>query len=245
MPQNTSAPGRIVVGVDTSDNATRAALWAAREAEARGLALHVVHALNLPAVSAMPLEPPEYAAKQHAYATALLDTVIGKVRDQYPETAVTVEVSELSAPQTLVTLSRNARLVVTGTRGHGGFAGLLLGSVSLKLAAHSHCPAVVVRGEEPGEPLNEVVLGIEPGEHEAPIRYAFDAAFAYGAALRVVRAWQPEPMREEESMWSTSKATTAPRTAGMTEESEAVQIQIAPSRSAKLTGVTAGRAWRV
>jgi nucleotide-binding universal stress UspA family protein len=193
MPQNTSAPGRIVVGVDTSDNATRAALWAAREAEARGLALHVVHALNLPAVSATPLEPPEYAAKQHAYATALLDTVIGEVRDQYPETAVTGEVSELSAPQTLVTLSRDARLVVTGTRGHGGFAGLLLGSVSLKLAAHSHCPAVVVRGEEPGEPLNEVVLGVEPAEHEAPIRYAFNAAVAYGAALRVVRAWQPEP----------------------------------------------------
>ena len=191
MPQNTSAPGRIVVGVDTSDNATRAALWAAREAEVRGLALHVVHALNLPAVSAMPLEPPEYAARQHKYATELIDTVIGKIKDQHPEIVVTGEVSELSAPQTMVTLSRDARLVVTGTRGHGGFAGLLLGSVSLKLAVHSHCPAVVVRGEEPGEPLNEVVLGVEPDEQEAPIRYAFDAAVDYGAALRVVRAWQP------------------------------------------------------
>lgn len=191
MPQNTPASGRIVVGVDTSDNATRAALWAAREAEVRGLALHVVHALNLPAVSAMPLEPPEYAAKQHAYASELLEAVIGKIRDQHPEIAVTGEVSELSAPQTLVTLSQDARLVVTGTRGHGGFAGLLLGSVSLKLAAHSHCPAVVVRGEEPGDPRDEVVLGVEPDEQEAPIRYAFDAAVHYGAALRVVRAWQP------------------------------------------------------
>jgi nucleotide-binding universal stress UspA family protein len=91
----------------------------------------------------------------------------------------------------MVTLSQDARLVVTGTRGHGGFAGLLLGSVSLKLAAHSRCPAVVVRGEEPGDPLNEVVLGVEPDEQEAPIRYAFDAAVDYGAVLRVVRAWQP------------------------------------------------------
>ena len=192
MPQNTSAPGRIVVGVDTSDNATRAALWAAREAEARGLALHVVHALNLPTVTSMPLEPPEFAAKQHEYAAALLETVIEKIRDQHPEITVTGEVSELSAPRTLVLLSQNAHLVATGTRGHGGFAGMLLGSVSLKLAAHSQCPAVVVRGEEPGEPLNEVVLGVEPDEQEAPIRYAFDAAVHYGAALRVVRAWQPD-----------------------------------------------------
>jgi hypothetical protein len=45
-------------------------------------------------------------------------------------------------------------LVVTGTRGHGGFAGLLLGSVSHALAANAHCPAVIVRGEDPGRPLH-------------------------------------------------------------------------------------------
>jgi nucleotide-binding universal stress UspA family protein len=187
--QDTSVLERVVVGVDTSDNAARAALWAAREAEVRGLGLHVVHALNLPAVSAMPLEPPEYAAKQHERAAALLAAVIEKVRDQHPEIAVTGEVSELSAPQTIVTLSQSARLVAVGARGHGGFAGLLLGSVSLKLAAHSHCPVVVVRGEESGDPLNEVVLGVGPGEQEAPIRFAFDAAVSYGAGVRVARVW--------------------------------------------------------
>jgi len=191
MTQNTSAPRRIVVGVDTSDNAARAAVWAVREAADRGLALHLVYALDLPGTAGMVLEPPEYGRKQHQAGAALLAAITGKVRELRPNVVVTSEVSELSPARTLVALSQDAELVVTGTRGHGGFAGMLLGSVSMKLAAHSHCPVIVVRGEQPNDPLDEIVLGVESGEHEAPIRFAFEAAVAHGAALRVVRAWNP------------------------------------------------------
>ena len=197
MTENTTTPDaraaeRIVVGVDFSENAARAADWAAREAADRGSALHLVHALDLPGALGELIEPPGYAKAGHEAGADLLAKIAGQLREKDPALTVTSEVSELSAARTLVELSRNARLVVTGTRGHGGFAGMLLGSVSLKVAAHAHCPAVVVRGEQAGEPLNEIVLGIEPDQAEAPIRFAFEAAAEFGAKLTVVRAWQTQ-----------------------------------------------------
>jgi nucleotide-binding universal stress UspA family protein len=83
--------------------------------------------------------------------------------------------------------------VVTGTRGHGGFTGMLLGSVSRRLAAHTHSPLVVVRGYQSEDVLDEVVLGVGPGQPAEAIRYAFDAAQRFGAVLHAVRAWSPRP----------------------------------------------------
>jgi nucleotide-binding universal stress UspA family protein len=100
----------------------------------------------------------------------------------------------MSPARALTELSGQAVLVVTGTRGHGGFAGMLVGSVSRKLAAHSRCPLVVVRGDRPTETLDEVVLGIEPEQDAAPIRYAFEAAARYGALLHAVRVWHPHSL---------------------------------------------------
>ena len=197
MTQNTEAPDgaaprRVVVGIDTSDNSARAAAWAAREAFGRGLPLHLVYATDLPGPIGMVIEPVGYAQSRRKEAQALLDRVADDLREQQPGLTVTTEVSELAAAQTLVALSEGADFVVTGTRGHGGFTGMLLGSVSLALAAHSHCPAVVVRGEEPAPALNEIVLGIGPAQQaEGPVRFAFASAAALGATIAAVRAWQP------------------------------------------------------
>jgi nucleotide-binding universal stress UspA family protein len=192
MTENTVNEGRVVVGVDTSDNAARAAAWAAREAADRGLKLVIVHALDLPIGAAAAIEPAGYAEAHRTHATALLDRVAAPLREQYPQLVIEAEVAEIDPARALVTLSSGSELVVTGTRGHGGFAGLLLGSVSLKCAAHALSPIVVVRGEEPGEARNEVVLGIEREQQEAPIRFAFATAARLGATVCPVRAWQPK-----------------------------------------------------
>lgn len=195
MTQSTVTPDgaspRIVVGVDPSDNAARAAAWAAREAADRGLPLHLVHAIDLPGSMGMVIEPPDFAASRARAGQKILDRVAADLAGRFPGLTVTTEVSELGPAETLVARSAGARLVVTGTRGHGGFAGMLLGSVSHALAAHAHCPAVVVRGEEPAEPLGEIVVGVEPGQAEAPVRFAFETAATVGASVTVVRAWWP------------------------------------------------------
>ena len=192
MTLNLSAPRRIVVGVDASDNALHAAIWAARQAAALGVPLIVVHALDLGATSIYSAAVGYTDARRDQGAT-LLGKVARTLREQVPAALVDTELFDPSAPQTLVALSNESDLIVTGTRGHGGFAGLLLGSVSLKLAAHAHGPVAVVRGDAPGESGNEIVLGVEPDEDEAPIRFAFATAAALGATLTVVRAWWPHP----------------------------------------------------
>jgi nucleotide-binding universal stress UspA family protein len=191
MTHNASAPRRIVVGVDSSDNAARAATWAAGEAAERALRLHLVHALNEPPSLVPLLDGPGYDKAQRATGQALLDRLSNRLREQYPDLAVETEISTLDPVETLVGLGNQAQFVVTGTRGHGGFAGLLLGSVSLKVAAHARCPTIVVRGGNTSEPLDEIVLGVEPGQAEAPIRFAFDTAAEVGATVSVVRAWAP------------------------------------------------------
>jgi nucleotide-binding universal stress UspA family protein len=191
-----TTPRRIVVGVDSSESAAHAAIWAAHEALSRNIPVHLVHAMDLPGAVGMTVEPVGYAQRRRSHANELLSTLADRLHAECPanggaQLRVTTEVSELSAPETLVERSRDAELVVTGTRGHGGFAGLLLGSVSLKLAAHAHCPAVIVRGEHDGELLNEIVLGVEPEQDPAPVEFAFAAAAELGASVRAIRAWEP------------------------------------------------------
>jgi nucleotide-binding universal stress UspA family protein len=187
----TNPARRVVAGVDFSDDAAHAAAWAAQAATDRGLALHLAYALDLPTGMGEILEPVEHAEKHRAAGQKLLADLRFSLEQRHQGLAVSTEISERGAAETLVLLSRGAELVVTGTRGHGGFAGMLLGSVSLKLAAHANCPAVVVRGETAAA-ANEIVLGIEPGQAEAPIRFAFKTAARLGAKVRAVRVWWPD-----------------------------------------------------
>jgi len=181
---------RVVVGVDPSANAARAAEWAAREATDRGATLHLVHAMNQPHGTSL-VDPASSVRTMHETAAGQLDQVAGSLRTRFPNLTITTEVSELGAAETLVTLSREAELVVTGTRGHGGFTGMLLGSVSHRTAAHAHCPVVVVREEASETARNEIVLGIEPDEDPAPIQFAFATAAQLGATVTAVRTWLP------------------------------------------------------
>jgi nucleotide-binding universal stress UspA family protein len=181
----------IVAGVDGSDSALHAALWAAREAERRGVPLTLQHAVNLPGAAVAPLEPDDFAERQQAAGGELVDAVIAQILELHPDLAVDAELSPLSPTQRLAELSADDVLVVTGTRGHGGFTGMLLGSVSRALAVHANGPLVVVRGPEPEKAGGAVVLGVGLDPAESAVEYAFAAARRYGTTLRVVRAWMP------------------------------------------------------
>lgn len=144
----TDSPPRIVVGVDGSPASLQALRWAVQAARGWHTALLVVNAWRPTAVDAWagygdypaPFDPRAEAEKT---ATAAVDTVCGPSR--HPGTVV--DAMEGPAARVLVDVSRDAVALVVGSRGRGGFTGLLLGSVSAHCAEHATCPVVVVHGD--------------------------------------------------------------------------------------------------
>lgn len=137
----------IVVGIDGSAGSRAALQFAADEASLRQTELRVVSAWRVPTGIYMP--PTYMDLDLDAFRQTTSDIAEREVVDVLgPERATTVGVviHEGSPAEVLIAESRRADLLVVGSRGHGGFAGLLLGSVSQHCVAHSHCPVVVVRG---------------------------------------------------------------------------------------------------
>lgn len=140
----------IVVGVDGSPSSVRALNWAADEAALRGAGLLLVHACAGPAPypvrSASGLELTMLVAKQlREEGEQVLDAAVRVVRARSSEVPVHRLLLEGSAATALLERARRADLLVVGSRGRGGFAGLLLGSVSQQCIQHAACPVVVVR----------------------------------------------------------------------------------------------------
>jgi nucleotide-binding universal stress UspA family protein len=143
----------VVVGVDYSDEAKAALRFALEEAKLRQAKLRVVHAWQYGYIGASGLEGSLAGLggdikELRAAAETGLDTTL---RESIPETN-TVEIErrvvEGRAAATLIGESREADLLVVGSRGHGGFAGLLLGSVSQQCAQHAACPVVIVHDND-------------------------------------------------------------------------------------------------
>jgi nucleotide-binding universal stress UspA family protein len=138
---------RIVVGVDGSDPARRALQWAVEEARLRGAAVEALYAWTYPYVGSIPVTPVVVDLERvEADARATLDEAVAQVAHD----GVTVEpvLVHAGAAQALVERGREADLLVVGSRGLGGFGGLLLGSVSQQVTHHAPCPVVVVPEEE-------------------------------------------------------------------------------------------------
>jgi nucleotide-binding universal stress UspA family protein len=142
-----TADGPVVVGVDEGDDSGLALTMAFEEAaaaEARVVALHAYQR----AVRTWGLDLPPEVEDEHARQTAESDRLASFVapwRDKFPAVAVTAVAVKGQAAAGLVDASTTAQLVVVGSRGRGGFAGLLLGSVALHLVHHASCPVLVVR----------------------------------------------------------------------------------------------------
>jgi nucleotide-binding universal stress UspA family protein len=147
-------PG-IVVGVDGSDHSHRALIWAIRQAAQQQVPLTVLAVRPDPVrpvtgvywgVHAYPEDPhnPEVAQKA-------IQGIVEQAGKEIGETApqVTVNVVTGDPAEELINASRDASMIVVGSRGSGGFASLLMGSVSSKVTHHAACPVVVIREEGP------------------------------------------------------------------------------------------------
>ncbi len=132
---------RIVAGVDMSDGSKAALRWAARIAAGLGAELDVVVAWQIPIVLA--------SWDPKVDTLTALKGVVRDILGDSPAPGLRVLEREGSASHVLIECSKDALMVVVGSRGRGGFTGLTLGSVSAAVAEHASCPVLVVHGDQP------------------------------------------------------------------------------------------------
>jgi nucleotide-binding universal stress UspA family protein len=138
---------RIVAGVDGSAASKRALAWAVQQARATGAVVDAVHAWQVPVTFDMaPLfvHPDELEKEAEKVLVASVTEVCG----EHPAALVRARVVQGHPAAVLIRAARGADALVVGSRGHGGFVGALLGSVSQHCVQHAPCPVVVVREPE-------------------------------------------------------------------------------------------------
>lgn len=154
MADEVSEPeNRIVVGVEGSGGARAALRWAIKEARHRNAFVDVVTAYSTTYVPAspdfnyVPLDPIDLEAEVKRMQDSIIDEVLAEVEIEGVE--IRRRMIRGRAADTLIAESDNACMLVVGSRGRGGFRGLLLGSVSQQIAQHGSCPVVIVRPDLP------------------------------------------------------------------------------------------------
>jgi nucleotide-binding universal stress UspA family protein len=185
-------PELVVVGTDGSDPSFRAVEWAAREAAMRGAALRIVTVPMLPRLMSRraPEGTPDTVAD--VIVRAARDTLAAAAeRAAELETSLAVQTALKPGPPAggLADAANDASMLVVGSRGSGGFAALLLGSVSRHVATRADCPVVVVR-DKTAAVHREVVVGVRDLDQPAAIGFAFAEASRRKARVRAVHAWQ-------------------------------------------------------
>ncbi|MBQ1021153.1 universal stress protein [Micromonospora sp. D93] len=156
----------VVVGVDGSPSSLVAAEHAARAALLRSRPLLLVHGYLHASGYGVPLNPYDLGVPVPSEeAQEMLERTAAELTGRWPGLAVEVRQVAGGPGATMIEESRRAELVVVGSRGLGGFAGLLLGSVGAQVAAHAHCPVLVVRPDEQPIPVDgPVLVGVDGSE---------------------------------------------------------------------------------
>lgn len=136
----------IVVGVDGSRSSIDALHWAASIAADTGAELDVVICWHYPVNSGLAAAPVDWDPASDA-AQVLNDSLATAFGDKVPD-GLRASVREGHPAQVLIRASSEADMLVVGSRGHGGFVGLLIGSVSMYCGEHATCPVVIARRRE-------------------------------------------------------------------------------------------------
>jgi nucleotide-binding universal stress UspA family protein len=168
----------LLVGVDGSETSLEAVDWAAAEAILHDVPLHLLH-----------------AAAGHREAFDAIRAAVERAWKTAPTVRLSSEIVHEDAISALVGKNRSVFALVLGFTGFGGFPGLLLGSVSLAVAARARCPVIVVRGapEHQDARLQSIVVGIEDEEDsDTAVQFAFCEARARRCRLVAVHAWNAQ-----------------------------------------------------
>lgn len=185
----------VVVGVDGSSSALRAARWAAARAAERGVGLRLVHAFELPVrPSSEEVTDPSVRELLHRQGTTWLASTRAAAGKVAPGLSIEAVSADASAAALLIEESASASLVVLGSRGLGGLTGLVIGSTAAAVACHGHCPMVVLRGEIRAG--GSVVVGVDGTTSDSAVAFAFAEAELRGAELVAVHSSEDGPVDE-------------------------------------------------
>ncbi|KAB2977386.1 universal stress protein [Streptomyces sp. SS1-1] len=191
----------LIVGVDGSDPSLVAVDWAVDEAVRHGLTLRLVHASLWERYAGTVPTLGGGRFSERVLAEHLVSSAAERAARRAPGLRITTDILPADAVDGLLHEGANAHALVVGDRGRGELKGLLLGSVSLAVAARAHCPVIVVRGDEPGiVGLHErILLGVgDPATSGRAVDFAVREAEARGCVLDAVRAWRhPAPIGAE------------------------------------------------
>ena len=186
--------GTVVIGYDQSAPSEQALLLAAQEAGWRHAVLAVLHAYHCRRPTAPAVFTPPVLQEVHEKAAMeIAEDGAEHARGRYPDLDVRPMARVGPAAHALATAGRDAELIVVGNRGHGGFAGQLLGSVSMRVLAAASCPVIVARGEGEGT-HDRVVAAVDiddPGCADV-LAFAFDDAAGRHAELVAVHVWDDD-----------------------------------------------------
>jgi nucleotide-binding universal stress UspA family protein len=228
----------ILVGVDGSPAARYAVDWAARDAAMRNVPLTLVHTVQPIGPTLPPLPaPPAFARWQVEHAQTILDDAVEIARRSTPDGGpAKIESELLFSPvvPSLVDLSKEAQMVVVGSRGRGPIARSVLGSVSSNLIRHAHCPVAVIHDEDPLMPHPSeapVLVGIDGSTvSELATAIAFQEASWRGVDLVALHVWSDVevndfPAIDWPSMKPAAEEILAERLAGWQEHYPDVKVR--------------------
>lgn len=147
------APPAIVVGIDGSEDSKQALRWAAQQAALTHAPLQAITAWHYPVDFGTAWQIPATYGRSHDFsqvdfsadAKRTLDGAIEEVLGKDPRVSVTPQLVSGHPAEVLIEASEHAGLLVVGASGHGGFVGMLLGSVTQHCVSHASCPVVVIR----------------------------------------------------------------------------------------------------